>query len=131
MSSRKRLSILILAALALFVVLYLVANQLIGPGIRDYSDSIINGYEYSDAGGYEKTIVYTGAERRKEIVIDAMVDQYRVVGSKLFVARRPREIFQTDGVTKSRLLDKCEYWVIDIENHQVGQTSDSNSVVCH
>ena len=116
---------LVLVALVLFVSLYLVASQFLGPGVLDFSDPIINGYEYSDAGGYEKTIIYMGNERPRQIIIDSRVDEYRVDGDKLFVARRPVEVLKVGDVLESRLLAGCEYWLIHVKTHRVEKAIDS------
>lgn len=116
---------------ALFVALYFAGSLFLGPGVGDFSDTIIDGYEYSDAGGYEKTIYYSGDERPKQIVIDARVDAYRVEGNSLFVARRPRESFKVGDVMHSRLMEKCEYWAIDIKTHQIDKISESHGLRCN
>lgn len=122
---------LVFLALAFTVFLYLVGSHFVGPGISDFEDPIINGYEYSDAGHYEKTIIYTGVERPKQIVVDARVDGYRIEGDSLFVARRPREGFKVGEVMHSRLKAECEYWVIDTKTHQIGRASESHGLRCN
>lgn len=122
---------LVLVAFALTALLYLVAGQLLGPGVGDFSDPIINGYEYDDAGGYEKTITYRGNERSNQIIIDSRVDEYRVDGDRLFVARRPIEVFKVGDVMKSRLLGGCEYWVINVKTHRVEKTAESGGLRCN
>lgn len=114
------------AGLLFFVGVYLIAGQFLGPGVGDFSDSLINGYQYDYSGGDERMIVYRGGERPNTIVIDARVDGYKVVDERLLVVRRPREIYQDDGITKSRLLNECEYWVINLNSHQVERTQQSN-----
>lgn len=121
----------VFVAFALVVAFYFVGSMFLGPGIGDFSDPIINGYEYSDAGGYEKTIVYRGKERSNQIIIDSRVDEYRVEGDKLLVARRPREIFKVGDMANTRLLEGCEYWVINIKTHQVEKTTDSSGLQCN
>ncbi|MBA3581719.1 MAG: hypothetical protein H0W44_04615 [Gammaproteobacteria bacterium] len=130
MSLKKPIKV-ILVALTLFALLLVVASQFLGPGVGDFADPIINGYEYNYAGGNEINIVYTGNERSKQIVIDSRVDEYKVDGDRLLVARRPREIYRTDdGVTRTRLSSICEYWIININTHQVEMTPKSRDVAC-
>ncbi|MFC7286540.1 hypothetical protein ACFQPC_00690 [Herminiimonas glaciei] len=122
----------VFVGVALFAALYFVAMQFLGPGIRDFSNPIINGYEYSDAGGYEKTIIYTGNERPRQIIIDSRVDEYRVDGNRLLVARRPVEShLAKDNALSSRLLPLCEYWLINVKTHQVQRTADSGGLRCN
>lgn len=129
--SRGKLVKLVLMALALTGLLYFAAGQLLGPGVGDFEDPIINGYVYSYAGGYEKTIVYKGKERPNQIIIDARVDQYRVDGDKLFIAQRPVEIFKVGDITKSRLLNSCQYWIINVKTHYVEKTADVGGLRCN
>ena len=104
------------------LLLYLITGGILGPGIRDYKEEILNDYEFSDAGGYEKMIIYNRKGRRQGIVIDAQVDAYRVEGSDILVAVTPRLIFEGDDkVLRTRLADKCEYWKIDTVTHVVSQ----------
>jgi len=108
------------ATIVASLLLYLIAGSILGPGIRDYKKEILNDYEFSDAGGYEKMIIYSGKERRRGIVIDAQVDAYRVEGANILVAVTPRLIIEGDDkVLRTRLADKCEYWQIDTVAHVV------------
>ena len=109
----------VFVACLFFIAVYFVGSQLLGPGVGDFSDNIINGYEYDYAGGNERAIIYRGGERPNKIVIDARVEGYRAEGDKLFVVRRPREIYKDGDLTKGRLLNECEHWVIDTKNHQI------------
>lgn len=122
----------IVTILAVLAGLFVLAIIFSSRGARDFEESIINDYEYSDAGGYEKTIVYSGNERSQEIIIDSRVDEYRVEGDKLWVARRPRvSDLAADGALDSRLLPTCEYWVIDTKTHKVEKTSNSGGLHCN
>jgi len=123
MSTRSiRLLKFSVATIVSLLLLYLLASGILGPGIRDYEEEILNDYKYSDAGGYEKMIVYDGKKRRRGIVIDAQVDAYRVEGTNILVAVTPRLIYKgDDNVVRTRLADKCEYWQIDTVAHVVRQ----------
>lgn len=115
-------------------MLYMVGRQFLGPGISDFSKPIINGYEYSDAGGYEKVIIYRGGERPPQMVIDARVDGHKIEGDKLIVARRPRETFyegNQDQVLSSRLSGDCEQWVINVKTHLVEKTNEAQGLRCN
>ena len=110
------------------VVLAFLAGLLGGPGIRDFEESIINGYEYVDAGGYEKMIT-----NRKGVVIDSRVDGYKIVGDNIIVARRPVEIFFEENQKQtphSRLSGNCEYWAINIKTHRVEKSSEAHGLHC-
>lgn len=130
MSSAKIIKSILVGGI-LFALLYLVGSFVLGPGVGDFTTSIADGYEYSDAGGYEKTIIYTGDERPKQIVVDARVDEYRIEGGNLFVARRPREGFKVGDVMHSRLLGNCEYWMIDVKAHRINKISESHGLHCN
>lgn len=123
----------LIALLAVFV-LYMVGRQFLGPGISDFSKPIINGYEYSDAGGYEKMIIYRGGERPPKMVIDSRVDSYKIEGDMLIVARRPRGTFyeeNQDQVLSSRLSGDCEHWVINVKTHFVEKTNEVHGLRCN
>jgi hypothetical protein len=97
-----------------------------GPGVVDTTYSILGGYIFSDAGGSEKTILYEGDGAPQGFVIDARVDRYRIVGSRIIVARRPRMILRTNPIT-TRLSDVCEHWVIDTKTHVTARIDDKAS----
>lgn len=131
--SADRFAKIVFIGYFVFFGLYFVAGKLLGPGVGDFTESLANGYEYYYAGGNERMIVYTGNERPETIVIDARVDDYRVVGDRLLVVRRPREIYQDGDVTKSKLFLKCEYWVINTKIHKIEKTqrgSEFQDLVC-
>ena len=119
MSYRKvvRLSLI---GVSIFAALYVLLGTFMGPGVSDISIRIAAGYMYDDAGGYEKMISYMGDERPNEIIVDSRVDGYKLIGSKLYVARRPvvSELAK-DGALDSRLLPYCEYWIINVETGYV------------
>jgi len=115
-----------LIACFIFVILYFVGGRFLGPGVGDFSESIVNGYEfiYTDRNG--KMIAYGGKDRPNAVVISPRVDGYRVVGEHIFIVRRPLEIYKDGEITKSRLLDECEYWVINTESHQIEKVERSS-----
>lgn len=130
LSLAKAIRAVILGA-GLFAALYFFAGRYLGPGLGDQSIPIIGGYEYDDAGGGEQAIAYRGDQYPHKIIIDARVDSYRVEGTKIFVARRPRvSTLAADGALDSRVLDICEYWFIDVRTHVVEQTKESVGVNC-
>ena len=135
--SLGRFTKLVLVAVALFVALYLLfavlyfAAARFWPNIFD-SKSIINGYEYLYMDRDAKMIVYSGNERSQAVIIDSRVDEYRVEGDRLIVARRPVEDhLAADGVLHSRLLPNCEFWVIDTKTHKVEKTTNSGGLHCN
>jgi hypothetical protein len=121
---------LVLVAFIIFGIIYFLGSWFLGPGVKDFSSPIINGYEYFDAGGNERLIAYGGKERSQQVIIDSRVDEYRIDGNQLLVARRPREIFMEGATPNSRLLSVCEYWTIDTKTHQVTKASQVNGLSC-
>jgi hypothetical protein len=98
-----------------------------GPGVVDTTYPILGGYIFSDAGGSEKTILYRGDNAPHGIVVDARVDRYRIVGSRIIVARRPE--IQNPGTNPitTRLSDVCEHWAIDTISHVTARIDDKAS----
>jgi hypothetical protein len=122
----------VIVGVGLSFALYFLTSKFLGPGLFDSSTPIIGGYEYDDVGAYEKLIVYRGDSRTSKIVVDARVDDYKVAGNRIFVARRPRvSTLAKDGALDSRLLPTCEYWAINVETHSVEQTDDSAGLACN
>ncbi len=78
----------------------------------DYSDHIINNYYYDDSGGNGKAIIYMGQNIPQGFIVDDRVDDFKVSGNKIFVARRPREcVLQVNNITKCFFVDECEFLV--------------------
>ena len=119
---------LVIIALATLGLLLLLSQFMVS---RDFSEPIANGYDYVDAGGYEKMIVYSGNQRPPQIIIGSRVDEYRIDSDKLFVARKPVESFMVGDVLKSKILDVCEYWVVNVKTNQVGKVTDSSGLHCN
>lgn len=115
---------------ALSLLLVILASNLLGPGLSDYSETIVNGYSYDDAGHFEKTIVFTNSQGRSKIVVDARVDDYVVDGDTLVVARRPREVYREGDVTKSRLSISCEFLLVDTVTHTVTAVAKPAEMNC-
>lgn len=101
--------------------LFLIALGLsaCGPGSLDYESPILGGYSYVDNGGGESMIVLQRDDGRREIVVDARVDEYYVDQSTIYVARRPRMIFVEKGVPNSKISDKCEIYSIKVSEEVV------------
>lgn len=106
-----------------------MAVLMLGPGVSDYSTTLIGDYEYVDAGGYEKMIFDDS-----NIVVDARVDDYFVDGTKIYVARRPRMVHEATNrgrsAARSSLSSDCEYIVIDTFDHSVNYSGKSDSLSC-
>lgn len=97
----------------------------------DMSFEIVNGYRFSDAGGYEKSIDYSGSERNPGTIIDARVDSYKLEGKRIMVARRPRVTkLGEDDALHSSLQSNCEYWIVDAESHTSTQVEKINGMQC-
>lgn len=60
-SNRNRLKsflLVVMIATGVIAVFYYMIGPYLGPGVVDSKINIINGYEYIDAGGYEKLRLY-------------------------------------------------------------------------
>ncbi len=68
---RKGVSSVLVAFIVFYIVLFIFAS----PGMRDFSENIINGYSYSYTGKNEKHILHTstGKEGDSRIVVDARI----------------------------------------------------------
>lgn len=75
-------------------------------------------------------IIFSDGTSRSHIVIDARVDDYRINDDVIYVARRPRDIYQKHGVTESRVSDHCEYWLINTLDSAVNQVDKINDLHC-
>lgn len=111
---------------------YFGSLYLIPPGFLERGTPVADGYELIDAGGYEQSIVYTGKHRQEGVVIDARVDEFKVDGDRLLVARRPRiSKLAADGALDSALQTSCEYWSIDLRTHKIEEVKESTVVKCY
>lgn len=110
----------------LAITIVALAVSACGPGVSDTTYPILGGYIFSDAGGPEKTIIYRGDAAPRGMVIDARVDKYRIVGTRIIVARRPE--LQSDGAgpVTTKLSDACEYWTIDTSTHEVSRLDEKS-----
>jgi hypothetical protein len=106
------------------LVALLLSLSACAPGATDVTYPILGGYIFSDAGGPEKTVLYEGDATVNGIVVDARVDKYRVSGTKIFVARRPRLVTNINGTMESSLSQTCEHWVIDTVTHTIVRIDD-------
>jgi hypothetical protein len=79
-------------------------------------DELVNGYFYGDPGSDGKWISSTNAEDRG-VVVDSTVDEYKVVGSKILVARRNTRPDARSRAGEVQRTPACEYWVIDTIAH--------------
>lgn len=126
LNKKHKISLLLVVFL---VFMIFTTCRYLGPGAGDYSESLINGYGYHDAGHFERTIVFSEGEFAR-IVVDARVDDYLLKGNNLYVARRPRLIYRENGITKSRLAMECEYWVVNTVSHDVSRTDRAYGLAC-
>ena len=113
-----------------FACMYFAIGGAIGPGNKDFSTPLIANYFYEDAGHFEKMITFSDGKSRPKIIIDARVDDYRINENVIYVARRPRDIYQEQGVTHSRVSDNCEYWLISTLDSVVKQVGKINDLHC-
>lgn len=127
----NRLFVFFVIVLVILVALYL-ASEIFGPGIKDGSSPIIDGYDLFDAGGYERLIVYREKNSKGKVIVDARVDDYKVESGNLYVARRPRLIEQDErnGTLNSKLSEKCEYLIVNLDTNQVFESKKSNGLYC-
>lgn len=118
-------------AAGIFLLLWLVSNQFLGPGLADGSFPLVNGYELLDNGGDGTSIVYIDSENRSRGIVGERVDDYKISENILFVARRPRECYRAeDDALDCNISPTCEYWVIDTTKHIVQRTDKVSSVRC-
>jgi hypothetical protein len=88
------------------------------------STAINERYYHSDSGTIHSTINRRNENALDDIIIDSRVDKFIIDGNKIYVARRPTIHFKKDGTVRIRLTDKCEIFVINIENNEVHEISD-------
>ena len=125
-----RLGVLAAIALAVFGA-FLLASPFLRYIIEGIPNEISNEYYFVDAGHYERSIEYMGRAREPGTVIDARVDDFKVDGDRVLVARRPRVTeLGADDALRSFLLPRCEYWVIDLNTHTVAQVEWLQEVRC-
>lgn len=95
-----------------------------GPGVRDYTAEIAGGFSISDAGHYEKMIIKSGDDGMSEIIIDAMILDYKLDGDSILVIRQPRDVFFQGDIAHNRLLDYCEYWHISLKTGEPSKVKE-------
>lgn len=65
-----------------------------------------------------------------DVVVDSRVDNFIMLNKQtLAVARTPRIIRENNNGVTSVLLDKCEYWVIDIVVHSIAGPFDIDEYI--
>jgi hypothetical protein len=121
---------IVLSTLSIILFLCLVGLFLFSPGARDFSKPIINGYMYDYVSSNGKFISYEGKESFNGIILDGRVDEYRVDGDKILVARSPQMKRTVNGSTEYTISYDCEYWVIETKKHTVAKTSDTGGLHC-
>lgn len=126
--SLNRFIKIVLITIFSVVCLVLVGNFFIGPARLNYSKPIINGYVYYDLGGDGKIIAYEGNEHEHphSAIVDSRVDDYKIDGEKILVARTQRIAYVENHVTKSSLSKDCEHWVIDTKMHSAQKSTDTS-----
>lgn len=60
------------------------------------------------------------------MVIDARVDRYRIVGTRIIIARRPELQGDGAGPVTTKLSDECEHWTIDTVTHLVTRLDEKS-----
>lgn len=98
-----------------------------GPCVTDEELPITNGYVYGDTSKDEKYIAFNGSKTISTNVISSKVVSYWLEGDFLFAARKPRESYMEDGALNARLSRVCEYWVINVESHEMWGPAESVS----
>lgn len=89
-----------------------------GPGAKDGSVHISQGYYFTHLGGDQNIIEFTEGGRSKTVV-KARVEDYLLRGNFIYVSRHPVEYHKEGDVLKSTLIRSCEYWMIDLVNKSV------------
>ena len=122
---------LVTLAAGICLFLWLVSSQFLGPGLADGSYPLLDGYELLDSGGDGVSVVYVDSENRSRDIVGERVDDYKISGNTLFVARRPRECHRAeDGALDCKVSTICEYWMIDTKKHIVQRTDKASDVRC-
>lgn len=116
--------------LGVSALVYFISSMFLGPGVQDFSLKIVGGYSYEDTGGNEKHILYSHGKGLPKIVIDSRVDDYKVDGEMIYVARRPVEYYREGDVLKSRIINICEYWLINVSNNNIEKTDLALPLSC-
>lgn len=97
---------------------------------------LVNGYFYSDPGGPKtlaKWISSTNAEDRG-VVVASTVDEYKVVGSRILVARRNIRPNAHPKGGWGQQFPTCQYWVIDTIAHTTirsKKTEEWGALTCY
>ena len=101
-------------------------------GARDFSKSLINGYEYVYFDKDGIMIVLPNKKNSKNsTVINSRVDDYRIEGDNILVARRPKEIyFDEQGSAMGKMLPICEFWIIDTKTHALLKVNNIQGLHC-
>ncbi|MDP2324529.1 MAG: hypothetical protein Q8N51_10910 [Gammaproteobacteria bacterium] len=90
---------------------------------------LANGYFYNDPGDPRSLFKYISSANAEDrgVVVSPTVDEYKVVGSKIFVTRR--NIARVDAQPKglaAQQIPTCEYWVIDTIAHTTVRTKKTD-----
>lgn len=89
-----------------------------GPGAKDGSVHISDGYYFTHLGGNQNIIEFKDGDQYKA-VIKASVDQFLFDDGKIFVSRLPLTYYREGNVTKQKMGNECEYWLIKIAEHEI------------
>lgn len=135
-SSRARNIALVTGGVALgslfIAALFLVACFRLG-GIHPGGDTRITigpDLELWISGGDERLIAYAGDHFPRTVVIDARVDDYKLHGEQLHVARTPRLVEHDGMVPRSILVEECEFLVLDVRTLVVNSTANPMNLRC-
>jgi len=106
------------------IVLLTLFLSACGPGVSDGDTPLTNGYVFSERGGLEKVIEYHGADEKAGAYLDATVVAYEVRSPYIAALRQPRALKVKNQTPYSWLEQKCEYWIINSENHEMSGPFD-------
>lgn len=81
----------------------LLSSVIIGCGLDDYSQPLMNGYYYNDWG--RKFITYKDAENSELVVIDSEVINYQVEDNILLVSQIPKMLEEKNN--------QSVFWLVD------------------
>ena len=93
----------------------------------DGETDLVNGYK----------IVFVSSENvfivdKNKVILDAKVENYRVEGNNILVAKRPIQFVDNDGLVLSKPVYSyiCEYWIIDTKKNTLLKTSNIKDLDC-
>lgn len=89
-------------------VIFLLSSIIIGCGLADYSQPLMNGYYYNDWGRH--FITYKDTKNNELIVIDSEVINYQIEGDLLLVSQIPKMLEEKNK--------QFVFWLVDTKSRE-------------